>query len=62
MKLKKSEIYKMLQELVLDTCLLSVNEKLQMLRVLFAQEDYALYGESLEAQEEPLCEQEESEV
>lgn len=45
---KESEIYKRLQVLVVNTPVFETEDKLQILRLLFEQEDLALYSESRE--------------
>ena len=46
--MKDSEIYRILQELVVNTPGVETSDKLTMLRLLFEQEDLALYSESCE--------------
>lgn len=50
--MKDSEIYRILQELVVNTPGIETSDKLNMLRLLFEQEELALYTESKEEQEE----------
>lgn len=49
--MKDSEIYRILQELVVNTPGIETSDKCKMLRLLFEQEDLALYTESKEEQE-----------
>ena len=46
--MKDSYIYKILQELVVENDYLTTEDKLEVLRLLFKQEDLALYTENCE--------------
>lgn len=46
--MKDSTIYRILQELVLNTPGIEASDKLEILRLLFEQEDLARYSESRE--------------
>lgn len=48
--MKESAMYKILQEMVVTSNILTAEAKLEMLRLLFEQEDLALYQEGLEQQ------------
>ena len=54
--MKDSEIYKKLQELVIVSGFLNNEEKIAILRVLFEQEDLALYTEECEQKKQNATE------
>ena len=50
--MRESDAYKILQEIVVNTPVLRAEDKINIMRLLFEQEDLALYREEHEKQEE----------